>query len=81
MTVPSIPANPKGVQCPTHGPVNEVVAKEYTAKSGLPAFHLRAACPSCDQWVKFINQPGPWFIPRSHLGRTKRIGYYKGVRK
>ncbi|MCB0907216.1 MAG: hypothetical protein KDB63_08885 [Nocardioidaceae bacterium] len=64
------------MQCPAHGRLTEVVAKEFTATNGLPAFHLRAACPVCDAWVKFVDTPGPWFIPRSQVGLGRRDGYF-----
>ena len=51
----------------------------YTAPDGLPSFHLRAACPSRDQWVKFVDKTGPWFIPRESVGLAKCDGYFSEV--
>lgn len=72
ITVPAVPAHTKGVQCPTHGPLRGVVAMDFTAKNVVPAFHLRAACPSCNQWVKFQDPSGPWFISRNPVSAVSR---------
>ena len=81
MTFPCVKAHPRGVACPTHGKLEEVVVKAYTSNNGHDELHLRAACPTCDQWVKFADKPGPWYPSRHLVGLTKRDGYYKGVSK
>lgn len=77
LTFAGIKAHIRGFECPICGRAEKAVVKAYRPKNGLDELHPRSAFTCCDQSVKWVDRPGPWYPSRELVGLSRRNGYSK----